>query len=208
MNYAMPTATADQSSIEEMIEAFKAHSRMPYMEIFRETWQELPKLLEKNGFVCQAELPMLVCGRTDFIPFCADTITSRMLTPEDDFTEYFAIGAEAFVGPAGPSDSQVARTKSQVRDGLLNCAVAFVDGNAAASACTTPFQGICELAGVATRPSLRRRGAARAVSSFLLEHHFKEGELAWLSTAHDESRTLYEKLGFRLIGTQLNYALK
>jgi len=181
---------------------------MPYMEIFRETWPELCSILDRKGFIVQAEYPTMVCGRGELIPFSADHLRTQMLEPDDDFTEYFAIGGEAFGGDVAPSESQLERTKQQVRGGLLNCAVTYVEGRAAASACTTPFEGVCELAGVATRPTMRRQGAARAVSSFLLEHHFLSDDLAWLSAGDEAARSLYEKLGFSLIGTQVNFALK
>lgn len=208
LNNAIPVDSPTREGIEEMVQVFKQHGRMPRMEIFRETWPELPSLLEQAGFTLEAEYPMMVCPKENFIPFSSPEVTNQILSPEDDFTQYFAIANEAFDIVILATPEKIEQTKDQIRKGVLCSAVAYVDGKAAASALTTPFDGVCELAGVGTRPSLRRRGAARAVSSALLERHFQTGDLAWLSAGDDAARSLYEKLGFRLAGTQVNYSLK
>ena len=209
LNSAIPIRMPEESDIDEMVRIFREHNRMPYLEIFQETWPELCARLDRKGFSIQAEYPTMICMKDELVAFSSGHLSTHLLTPDDDFTEYFAIGREAFGGgDFQVSKAHFARTKQQIRNGLLRCAVTSVDGNSAASACTTPFEGVCELAGVGTRRAFRRRGAARAVSSFLLEDHFKSGDLAWLSAGDDAAQSLYEKLGFRLAGTQVNYALK
>ena len=67
--------------------------------------------------------------------------------------------------------------------------------------------GVGELAGVWTRPGRQRRGLAFAVCQRLLEDSFAAGsEMCWLSAA-EGAEGLYERLGFRRVGTQLNYSL-
>jgi predicted GNAT family acetyltransferase len=57
---------------------------------------------------------------------------------------------------------------------------------------------------VGTRPAFRRRGLAQAVCRRLLDTYFAGGEMAWLSAAAG-AEPLYARLGFRPVGTQLNF---
>ncbi|KGM30830.1 GNAT family N-acetyltransferase, partial [Inquilinus limosus] len=61
-----------------------------------------------------------------------------------------------------------------------------------------------ELVAVGTRPAFRRRGLAEAVCRRLLESYLGTEALVWLSAAAG-AEPLYAKLGFRLVGTQLNF---
>jgi ribosomal protein S18 acetylase RimI-like enzyme len=68
------------------------------------------------------------------------------------------------------------------------------------------MSGICELVGVATLPALRRRGVAATLCSFLIEDHFEEGgDVVWLSAGDAVAQATYERIGFRLVDSRLNY---
>jgi ribosomal protein S18 acetylase RimI-like enzyme len=55
---------------------------------------------------------------------------------------------------------------------------------------------------VGTLPAARRRGIGTAVTGRLVEHAREHGaELVFLSAADDGVARLYERLGFRRIGT-------
>ena len=59
-----------------------------------------------------------------------------------------------------------------------------------------------EIVGVGTLPSARRRGLAAAVTALLAADARDRGvTLACLSAADDEVARMYERLGFRRIGT-------
>jgi predicted GNAT family acetyltransferase len=61
-----------------------------------------------------------------------------------------------------------------------------------------------ELAGVWTLPEKQQQGLSFALCSRLLADYFATGQtLCWLSAAEGALR-LYEKLGFKRMGTQIN----
>ena len=58
------------------------------------------------------------------------------------------------------------------------------------------------MTGVGTLPAARRRGIAAAVTGRLVEHARERGaDIVFLSAADDGVARLYERLGFRRIGT-------
>ncbi len=62
--------------------------------------------------------------------------------------------------------------------------------------------GVCEVVGVATLPSLRRQGLGGAVTGALVEDALEHGaELVFLSAGSDDVASVYARLGFRRIGT-------
>jgi len=65
---------------------------------------------------------------------------------------------------------------------------------------------VAELAGVATSPALRRRGVAATLTSFLTDQLFAAGgTLAWLSAGDAAAQAVYERVGFAVVDTRLNY---
>ncbi len=88
----------------------------------------------------------------------------------------------------------------------MRASLALVDGVPAGGAYTVGDDTISAEPGVGTAPEFRRRGVASCASSALMEQHFKNPDtLVWLSAGDEIAKAVYEKLGFRLLGTQLNY---
>ncbi len=78
----------------------------------------------------------------------------------------------------------------------------------AAGVGTTLGADLIELQGVTTRAEFRRRGVAASLSSALVAAHFAHGGRAvWLSAEEDAARDCYTKIGFRTVGSRLNYSL-
>lgn len=72
---------------------------------------------------------------------------------------------------------------------------------------TTLGSGLSELQGVTTLPDARRRGVAATLSSALVANVFAQGsEAVWLSAEDAAARACYAKIGFRTIGSRLNYS--
>lgn len=62
--------------------------------------------------------------------------------------------------------------------------------------------GVAEVAGVATLPALRRRGLAAAVTSVLAAEALRRGRsTVFLSAQDDDVARVYERVGFRRVGT-------
>lgn len=90
--------------------------------------------------------------------------------------------------------------------GTLVVAALEVDGVLVAGASVQLGAGVGELAGVWTLPEARRRGHALTVCRALVGRVLMSDlALCWLSAAPD-AVALYERLGFRPVGTQRNLA--
>jgi GNAT superfamily N-acetyltransferase len=115
------------------------------------------------------------------------------------------------VGPAGPAERDVAAAglddlaflRERLRRGLTAMAVAESEAEGALGAGShQPVGDVSEVMGVGTVPSARRRGIGAAVTGRLVEHARERGAaLVFLSAADDDVARMYERLGFRRIGT-------
>jgi ribosomal protein S18 acetylase RimI-like enzyme len=100
--------------------------------------------------------------------------------------------------PAALAQAQLARAEAGV---TVTVGVSGEDG-LVASGQHQPVDGVSEIGGVATLPSMRRRGLAAAVTSALVEDAFSRGvELVLLSAQSDAVAAVYERVGFRRIGS-------
>ena len=93
--------------------------------------------------------------------------------------------------------------RERLRSGLTAMAVAEDAADGAVGAGSHQLVGrVTEVTGVGTLPSARRRGIGAAVTGRLVAHARERGaEIVFLSAADDAVARLYERLGFRRIGT-------
>jgi len=115
------------------------------------------------------------------------------------------------VGAAGERerDERAAKVRQEVRDhvrrqiraGLMVTAVTL-DQNATGT--LIPVGDTAEIVGVATLPAHRRRGLAGAITRALVAEARRRGvTLVLLSAGSDEVARVYERAGFRRVGTHL-----
>jgi N-acetylglutamate synthase-like GNAT family acetyltransferase len=123
-----------------------------------------------------------------------------------------AFAAEGLdAGDAGPRERDLATARlgdltflrDRLRRGLTRIAVAEREGHGVLAAGSHQLAGhVTEVAGVGTIPSARRRGIGAAVTGRLVEDARALGaEVVFLSAADDDVARMYERLGFRRIGT-------
>jgi ribosomal protein S18 acetylase RimI-like enzyme len=206
-NRALPVAEpADWApAIAAAVEAFAALGREPRVEHFAELWPSLPRALEAAGFQGEAT-PVLARSRpaphgTDPAVTLLDGATPQALLAA------FLDGAHTAFGGAAPDAGELAQLGRDLAEGATLAAARLEDGRPVAGACLIGVGAEAELAAVWTRPDHRRRGHASAVCAALAGTFLaRGGELVWLSASGPGSLALYEKLGFRPVGTQLNYA--
>jgi ribosomal protein S18 acetylase RimI-like enzyme len=68
------------------------------------------------------------------------------------------------------------------------------------------FDGLAEVAGIATLEPFRRRGVASVLTSEAVHTAFLQGvEVALLTAADEHAGHLYERIGFRPYATLLAY---
>jgi ribosomal protein S18 acetylase RimI-like enzyme len=108
---------------------------------------------------------------------------------------------DAALAPAPPEMLDFVRTSLRRPDRAEVIAATPLEGVLARGA----LQGAgraAEIVGVATLPSARRRGLGAAVSAHLARHAMDTGhDLVFLSAASEAVARIYERVGFRRIGT-------
>ena len=215
INYAVPIgaiddAVATTAALLELRRAFAQHQRRPRFEFNALPWPALPSLLESAGFQLQERHPLMVCTPDSLRHFTAPGVVVRWLRgdePTPVLAATMALQSESFGEPAElPPEDEVERLRDQLRAGTLCYALATLDGLSAGAGSTAPIAGVAEVAGVGTSPALRRRGVAASLTSFLTEQLFAAGgTLAWLSASDAGAQAVYERVGFAVVDTRLNY---
>jgi ribosomal protein S18 acetylase RimI-like enzyme len=177
-------------------------------------------LVEAAGLPVE-RAPLLVLSELAEAPTDA---TLALLDPDaPDFADTWAVSSAVAalgfgaggtsIGDAGPAARDAAVTKPSaemldfVRTGLHRPGRAEVIAS-------TPTEGVlargalqgadraAEIVGVATLPSARRRGLGAAVSARLARYALDTGhDLVFLSAANEDVARIYERVGFRRVGT-------
>lgn len=217
LNYAVPIAPLGSArevaeALAELRRVFAERQRTIRFEFIEALWPALPGALEEAGLQLQARQPLMLCTPGDFQPFNAPDVQVQRLTDTENLeilTNYLSIQSESFnFGETNepPSTEMIEQLREHLQRGSWRCAMATVEGMPAGGGCTMPLERLCELAGVGTLPSMRRRGVAATLCSFLVQDHFDSGgDLVWLSAGDAVSQALYQKIGFSVVNTQLNY---
>lgn len=217
LNYAVPVEPLGKKAevaevLEELREVFTQCDRTLRFEFTESLWQMLPEVLEEAGLQLEARHPMLLCTPADFQPYQALGVEVRLLTTDDDtdtLSTFILVRNQGFYQELAepPTEAEIADLHEQIQMGQMGCAMAFLDGiPAGVGVTTTPLLGVCELAGVTTLLALRRRGVAATLCSFLVKEHFENsGDLVWLSAGNAIAKSTYERIGFRVVGSRLNY---
>ena len=165
------------------------------------------------------QVPLLALAAGERLPAPApDGVTLRMLAADDRALAgaqgaielaFAADGMDA--GGAGPQERDLTTAKlddlgflrDRLRRGLTAMAVAQSEPDGVLGAGSHQLVGdVTEVTGVGTLPAARRRGIGGAVTGRLVEHARERGaDVAFLSAADDDAARMYERLGFRRIGT-------
>ncbi|MET3805740.1 ribosomal protein S18 acetylase RimI-like enzyme [Nakamurella sp. UYEF19] len=164
--------------------------------------------------------PLLVLDHAHFIRPSASR--TRILAPDDKLLPTARAVADlgfaspgTDIGVAGPSERDAlagsfpAEVLQHMQDraaaGLTVTAAAFDHGGGdqgiVAVGMHQPLGDTSEIVGVATLPSIRRRGWAAAIAGALVEHAFSVGVTRVMLTADsDDVARIYRRLGFRQVG--------
>lgn len=115
-------------------------------------------------------------------------------------------------GPAGPAERDAATSRPSADDlrceteraskGTVTTAIAEGSDGILASGALLRADDAAEIAGVATLPVARRRGLGAAVTLALARHALGHGvTLVFLSAGSDQIARVYQRVGFRRVGT-------
>jgi ribosomal protein S18 acetylase RimI-like enzyme len=165
------------------------------------------------------QVPLLVLDPERWTPAPPPPgVTVRMLGAADQALAgaqgavELAFAAEGMdAGEAGPQERDLAVAKlgdlgflrDRLRRGLTAMAVAESETDGVIAAGSHQLvEDVTEVTGVGTLPAERRRGVGAAVTGRLVEHaRERRADLVFLSAADDDVARMYERLGFRRIGT-------
>ncbi len=188
---------------------FADHDRRLRLEFFAELFPGLPAALEQAAIGRDKSAPVMVGTPDDFRPARRTGMEMILVEPGNAVAveRFMSVQGDAFgvridSGPTGWRPI----LESGLADGCMIAAIGEVGGKACCGAVLMIGGGAAELAGVGTLPAYRRHGYAADLCGRLLESYFEHtGAPAWLSADDEIAQGLYGVLGFRRIGTQLNY---
>ncbi|WP_420033602.1 GNAT family N-acetyltransferase [Streptomyces sp. cg28] len=206
INYAtpLPGAAPTAADVAALVAAFRERDLTPRLEFTPDAAPEAAAALTAAGFTTEAEHTYLVCTPdTLAVPEAGPAVEAP--TTDADYLSLDAALAEAFGGEFPQSDEGAARLRRTAETGGAVRLVRAADGTVAGGAlCSAPAAGTAELAGVGTRPAHRGRGIAAAVTAELARTmlHERGTGSVWLEYGGQDSRRVYERVGFRPRGTR------
>lgn len=213
-NYAIPDHPIEALSREELdalAREFEAHDRTLRFEFIHEYTPQLRRLLDALAVPLEGENPLLVCRPDTWtdVPRLAG-LEVRRLTPEstdEDIAANINVGSRGF-GEEGrdATPERVADLRRRL-DAGGEYFLALLEGEpAGVGAYMIPLDGMTEVVGIATLPEYRRRGIAAVVTAEITRHAFEQGvRTAFLTAADDDASRVYQRSGYRRIGTGLAY---
>ena len=230
-NYAVPddhsAPTADE--VAALVAVFRERARTPRLEYLPQAAPKVEDALLEAGFTAEGRYPVLVCSPGEAVDAPVDTVvldlptdaTVRvapvdtavrvaLVTDDADLWHVARVMSETFEAPEA-NEHDVARLRRVLNGGgLVAAAVDTTTGDVVgAGQIGSPHQGVAEVAGIAVRPSHRRRGIAGAVTALLTRAGMDAGiTTPFLTPADDGAARVYARVGYRKVGEALHISLR
>ncbi len=212
-NYAIPDGPTFHdwtASLAALRSKFAARGRVPRFEFVEEYAPQLAPALRAAGFAEDARQALMVCTAATYLPApgvpgLALTELTGASTP-DEVRTFLTCQRRGFdPHDAGPPEGDVEHFLRTV--GAGRAFVAWLDGQpVGAGIYTAPFDGVTEVAGLATLEPFRRRGIATALTALAVRRALEQGvEVACLTAADERAGRVYERVGFAWCATMLAY---
>lgn len=209
--YARPRLGLDVAAAVTADDVRRARERQRGLgapEAFEWVHETTPTLLAaaRSAGLRVEECPLLVLDEP--LPPSRDADARvHVLDPDSDLVPAAIAAVSAgFAGTddvAVPAEAAVARRRRMMRDGLVSLAVALdVGGSVVGGGSHGPRGGTTELAGIAVLPRARKQGVGEALTRALVEDAARHGVgTVFLSAQDDAVARVYERVGFRRVGT-------
>ncbi len=212
-NYAIPDGPVSDdwaTSLAALRSEFAARGRGPRFEFIEEYAPGRAPALRAAGFAEEARQALMVCTAPTYSP--APDVPGLALT---EVTGASTLGeVRTFLTcqrrgfdphDAGPPEGDVEHFLRTV--GAGRAFVAWLDGQpVGAGVYSAPFDGVTEVAGLATLEPFRRRGIATALTALAVRRALEQGvEVACLTAADERAGRVYERVGFARCATMLAY---
>jgi len=208
LNYAIPIAGARPTGddIASLGREFERRGRRPRLEYLPSLAPEVEPALLAHGYTVELRTPLMTCTEVD-AGGEPEGVEVRLVESDDDIRAAVTAQDEAYGELGSADDARVGRVRESLEaGGLLVLARDGTTGEpAGGGACTPPYDGATELAGVGVRPAFRRRGIAAAVTALLARTMLDRGvATVFLMAAGDGEARIYERVGFARIGEVLH----
>jgi ribosomal protein S18 acetylase RimI-like enzyme len=219
--YARPSLGADGITADDVAAMRQRQRALGQPESFEWVAEITPSLAAaaRRAGLAVSELPLMVLDPAAARPPPAPAgVELRLVRPDDDLARIdavarigFAVGGTA-VGQLGvtalagqaaeASPALLTKQRERLVTGRTVSAVALVGGDPVSVGSHQPVGEVSEVVGVATLPAMRRRGIGAAVTGLLVADAVGRGvETLFLSAGSDEIARVYERTGFRRVGT-------
>src|SRR5687768_16302272 len=186
--------------LRELGALFAARGRRLRVEFAGALHPQLPEAMREAGLVPELELPLLACGPAGFRPRPHRDVKARWFAPGDDSAFLGSLMKRGFEAPGRIEPEEIERLLAGVASGT-RYAIAEHTGLPAASGWSSPVETVTEIAAISTLPTMRRRGAAAALASFMTAAHFEAGgTIAWCSAGDNAAYGLFSSLGYDDLG--------
>ncbi len=210
-NYAIPDDHAEPSpaDVRALIEVFRDQDRMPRLEFLPGCAPAVEPALRAAGFEVENRAPLMACPPGALsAPRPVPGLELFEPRTDEDLFALVVVQHYAYGEPGEPDRQAIGRLRRTYENGGV-VLLAVLDGvPAGGGSCSSPVDGLTELAGVAVAEPLRRRGVGAAVAARLTELAFERGfRVPWLEPSGEESERVYAGIGYRTIGEKLNISL-
>jgi ribosomal protein S18 acetylase RimI-like enzyme len=201
-NYAIPDDGAEPTAeeVRALIAAFERRQRTPRLEYVPAAAPAVESALLAAGFVVEERLPLMAVTLETARELPEPPgIALLVATSDEDLLGVAKVQNIAYNEPSAPTEHDVARLRSTVNGGgVVALARDAASGQpVGAGMCTTPIDGVTEVAAIGVVPEYRRRGIAGALTSLLVRAAFGAGVTApFLMPAADDGMRIYTRAGF------------
>jgi N-acetylglutamate synthase-like GNAT family acetyltransferase len=219
--YARPSLGAREFTADDVRRVRARQRELGIPQAFEWVAQTTPSLLQAahDGSLDVTVHPLMALGpRVLAPPRLAGGLEVRLVTAADDLSLMGAVAPVAFstpgtdVGGAGIDDVRtiaaaadkdaVAFRRERLRTNRSVMAVALHAGSPVGVGSHQPVGNVTEVTGVGVVPAFRRRGIGAALTAHLIQDALARGiETVFLSAGDDTIARIYERVGFRTIGT-------
>jgi ribosomal protein S18 acetylase RimI-like enzyme len=220
--YARPSLDSTRFAAADVQRVRQRQRELDVPEAFEwvaETTPALAAAAEAAGLTVTQHPLMVLDEKRRPAPPAPEGVTVRLVASGDDLAVLNAINRVAFGAPgsapgkAGLEDAlkvvkrdpaALAAQQARLQSGRTVTTVALVEGQPVGIGSHQPLGPVSEIVGVGVLPAFRRHGIAAALTSCLVSDALQRGvRTVFLSAGDDTISQIYERVGFRQIGSAL-----
>ncbi|MGX9890451.1 GNAT family N-acetyltransferase [Streptomyces sp. NPDC002276] len=212
-NYAIPDdgAAPTASEISALVSTFRALDRVPRLEYLPTCAPQVEAALLAAGFTAENRAAVMACAaETLIIPRASADVLITEPTDDAGLLATATVQHAGYGQPGEPTTGETAWLRDTITGGGVVALASTDDGTAVgAGVCSSPVDGLSELAGLAVAESARRRGIGATLSAYLTAAVLDRGcRTVWLEPGDPGIERIYARIGYRTVGEKLNISLR